>query len=101
MDHVPQRLSFVTLGTRDMRRVRSFYETWGWVERGGSTDEFASLDVGSTRLALYPLDLLSHEAAPGCSPPDSDWNGITLAINVDRRILVDEVFAAATASGAP
>jgi uncharacterized protein len=100
MDHVPQRLSFVTLGTRDMRRARSFYEAWGWVERGGSTDEFASFDVGSTRLALYPLDLLGHEAAPGCSPPDSDWNGITLAINVESRILVDEVYAAATASGA-
>jgi hypothetical protein len=63
MDAVPQRLSFVTLGTKDIRRARSFYSAWGWVERDGSTDEFASFDVGSVRLALYPLDQLGHEAA--------------------------------------
>lgn len=97
---VPQRLSFVTLGTRDMRRARSFYGAWGWVERDGSDDEFAQFDVGRVRLALYPLDLLGEEAAPGCDPPGSDWNGITLAINVGSRALVDEVFRTAIASGA-
>lgn len=100
MNAVPQNLSFVTLGTRDMRRARAFYGSWGWAERDGGTDEFAQFDVGSVRLALYPLDLLGEEAAPGCPPPDSDWNGVTLAINVPSQQLVDEVVNAATASGA-
>ena len=66
---------------------------------GGSREVACGPSLGSTRLALCPLDLLGHEAAPGSDMPDSDWNGVTLAINVDNRILVDEVFTAATASG--
>lgn len=98
--HVPQRMTFVTLGTRDMRRARRFYGAWGWQERAGSSDEFAQFGMGGVRLALYPLDLLGREAAPGAALPSGEWNGVTLAINVESREAVDRVYRVATGSGA-
>ena len=83
MDAVPQRLSFGTLGTRNIRRARSFYSAWGWVERDGSTDDFASFDVGSVRLALDPLDQLgrvaeAHEVA--VADHEERWGGYSAYI---------------------
>ena len=98
---VPQRLSFVTLGARDVPGLRAFYSAWGWTERDGGDDAFAQFDVGGTRLALFPLDQLGAEAAPGEDLPLAGrWNGVTLAVNVVRREDVDAVVAAALAAGA-
>ena len=97
---VPQRISFVTLGTRDMRRARGFYAGWGWQEREGGSDEFAQFGMGGVRLALYPLDLLGREAAPDMPSPTAAWNGVTLAINVERREAVDDAYRAAIDAGA-
>jgi hypothetical protein len=97
---VPQRLSFVTLGTRHMRGRRDFYAAWGWQERDGGSDEFAQFAMGGVRLALYPLDLLGAEAAPGLPAPAAGWNGVTLAINVGSREQVDAAYRVALAAGA-
>lgn len=97
---VPQRLSFVTLGVRDMAKMRAFYGSLGWQEREGGSDEFAQFEMGGVRLALYPLDLLTAEAAPGAAPPAVTWNGVTLAVNVGSRESVDAAYRAATAAGA-
>jgi uncharacterized glyoxalase superfamily protein PhnB len=97
---VPQRLSYVTLGARSMATLRTFYARLGWVERPGSTDEFTTFDMGSALLALYPLSLLSAEAAPGAAPPESSWRGLTLAVNVDSTDAVDAAFEAALKAGA-
>ena len=98
---VPQQLSFLTLGARYVGRLRTFYAGWGWTERDGGSDGFAQFDVGGTRLALFPLDRLGAEAAPGAGlPPPGTWNGITLAVNVRSRPEVDRVHATAVAAGA-
>lgn len=98
---IPQRVSFVTLGARDVGLLRRFYASWGWAELDAGGDDFAQFQVGTVRLALYPLDLLRDEAAPGCELPASDaWRGVTLAINVDGRQAVDEAYRLAVASGA-
>lgn len=98
---IPQRLSFVTIGTKDMARVRAFYASWGWQERDGGSDEFAQFDVGQLRFALYPWELLRAEAAPETEPGAlTEWHGIALAINVASRTAVDEAFAAAVEAGA-
>jgi uncharacterized glyoxalase superfamily protein PhnB len=95
-----QRLSYLTLGVRSMTRLRSFYAELGWVERPGSNDEFTTYDLGSTLLALYPLELLTREAAPGEAPPSTSWSGVTLGINVIDRATVDNTFQAAVTAGA-
>ena len=95
----PQRLGYVTLGARSMRALRTFYAGLGWIERPGSNDEFATYEMGSTLLALYPLGLLSKEAAPGEGLPDSSWSGVTLGINVDRNHLGAQRVAALVWNG--
>jgi predicted lactoylglutathione lyase len=97
---LPQRVSYVTLGARNMTVLRSFYTGLGWVERSGSDDEFATYEMGSTLLALYPLGLLSEEAAPGEDLPRSSWSGVTLGINVHSRDAVDSAFETALRAGA-
>lgn len=83
-----------------MPRRREFYAGWGWQEREGGSDEFAQLGMGGVRLALYPLDLLGEEAAPGIPAPAAGRNGVTLAVNLDSRERVDEVYVAVTRAGA-
>ncbi|WP_299952078.1 VOC family protein [uncultured Modestobacter sp.] len=98
---VPQRLSFVTIGARDVGRLRAFYAAWGWCERDGGSDAFAQFDVGGVRLALFPLAQLHAEAAPDAAPPEpGTWSGVTLAVNVAARAEVDAAFTAALAAGA-
>jgi uncharacterized glyoxalase superfamily protein PhnB len=93
-------LSFVTLGARDLRALRAFYANWGWRERPGGDDEFAAFDAGGVRLALYPIDRLGAEAAPGERIPAMAWNGVTLAINVASAEEVDRAHDHALACGA-
>ena len=95
-----QRLSYLTIGARSMTTLRSFYARLGWVERPGSNDDFSTYDLGSALLALYPLELLTQEAAPGEAPPASNWSGVTLGINVADKTTVNEVFDRAVAAGA-
>ena len=96
-----RRISFVTLGARDLERLRAFYVAWGWAERPGGTDDFAQFDAGGVRLALFPLDRLRDEAAPDAElPAPGAWNGFTLAINVSDVESVDEMHRTAVAAGA-
>ncbi len=96
---IPQRVSFVTLGARDLASLRAFYAKWGWSETDSSTDDWAAFDVGGWLLALYPIDLLGSEAAPGAPTPDTAWNGVTLAINVESQRNLHTMFDAAIAAG--
>jgi catechol 2,3-dioxygenase-like lactoylglutathione lyase family enzyme len=98
---LPPQISFVTLGARDLPALRRFYRGLGWQEGDGASDEFTAFDCGGVRLALYPVELLGAEAAPGSPPPDpAVWNGITLAVNVATRAAVDAVYVRALACGA-
>jgi hypothetical protein len=97
---VPQRLTYLTLGARDMSRLRAFYTGLGWHERDGSTEKFTTYQVGPLVLALYPLELLGAEAAPDEPAPSAQWNGVTLGLNVDSADAVDETFGVAVGAGA-
>ena len=97
---IPPRLSFVTLGARDVRRLREFYAQWGWHELPGGTDDFAQFSLGSTRFALCQLELLREEAAPTLALPEpGSWSGVTLAVNVATPEEVDTAYAEAVAAG--
>jgi uncharacterized protein len=97
---LPQKISYITLGARDMVALRAFYSSLGWVERPGSTADFATYEAGTALLALYPLERLGNEAAPGVPLPSSDWNGITLGVNVGSAGDVDGAFRSALSVGA-
>lgn len=100
MTVLPPRLSAVTLGARDLPRLRAFYKDLGFPIGFENADEFASFLVGGVLLALYPLDLLAAEAAPDVGPPEGGWTGVTLTINVNARDEVDGAYAAAIDAGA-
>jgi uncharacterized glyoxalase superfamily protein PhnB len=93
-------MSFVTLGARDLPTLRRFYQRWGWRERPGASDTFAAFDAGDVRLALYPMELLGIEAAPGEPSPPVGWNGVTLAVNLAERSDVEREIERAVACGA-
>lgn len=98
---VPQRLTFVTLGARDVPALRRFYRGLGWTENEDASDTFASFDCGSVKLALYPLELLQQEAAPtSLAPQPGRWTGITLAVNLGDADEVNRAYADALAAGA-
>ena len=94
------RLTFVTLGARDIGRLRDFYRGLGWTPDADAPDGFMAFRLGGVMLALYPLDALAAEAAPGVSPPAGEWSGVTLASNVDAAEMVDREYAAWIARGA-
>jgi uncharacterized protein len=100
MNAIPPRLTAVTLGARDLPGLRNFYDALGFRRTVTVDDEFAAFLVGGVVLALFPLELLAAEAAPGAEPPRGGWSGVTLAINVDERGHVDAAFAAAVEAGA-
>ena len=97
---VPQRVSIVTLGARDLASLRSFYARWGWIETEASSEDWSAFDVGGWLLSLYPIDLLGKEAAPEAPTPVAGWNGVTLAINVQSEVDLRAMFDAAVAAGA-
>ena len=99
MTVLPARLSIVTLGARDMDTLRRFYRSLGWPELPDGDDTWTGFLLGGVLLALFPMDDLTAEAAPG-SPPPTGWSGVTLACTVDTRDEVDLAFAAAVAAGA-
>jgi uncharacterized protein len=100
MSAIPPRLSVITLGARDLNRLRTFYRSLGWPELPASDDGWSAFLLGGVLLALYPLPDLAAEAAPGVPDPAGGWSGVTLACNVDDPTEVDAAFAAAVAAGA-
>src|SRR6478609_5110270 len=98
---IPQRMTAVTLGARSVASLRAFYRAIGWQENEGSDDGFTSFTMGSVRLALYPIELLRAEAAPGEAVVAArSWNGVTFSVNVGARGEVDVAIAAAVTAGA-
>ncbi len=100
MDHIPARLSVVTLGVRQMPTMRAFYTGLGWAEQPGASDQHVMYLVGGTMLALYSVDDLATEAAPGEPLTKHGWGGHTFALNVDERDHVDDVVRLLQAKGA-
>lgn len=102
MTAIPSRLTVVTLGARDLPKLRAFSLALGWPELPSSDDTWAAFPLGGAMLALYPLDELAHEAAPGAvaAAPPGAWNGMALACNVETSAQVDTAYAAALAAGA-
>lgn len=97
---VPARLSLITLGARDPDSLGAFYDRVGWTLGPTADDGFRAYLLRNVVLAIYPLESLAAEAAPGEPLPAPGWNGVTFAINVDEHDEVDRVWAAMVDAGA-
>ena len=93
-------MTAVTFGATSVSSLRAFYRAIGWRENEGSDDTFTSFTMGTVRLALFSIESLRDEAAPGEAIPGAMWNGATLSLNVATRHEVDEALSAAVTAGA-
>lgn len=92
-----QRISLLTLGVRDLRRAREFYEALGWQSDAGPDDDVVFFGAGGMVLALWGRDELATDSGV---EDGGGWGGVTLAHNVRSPAEVDAVMAEAREAGA-
>ena len=96
----PGRLTFVTIGARDIGTLRAFYGRVGFEDRFPDLPDFAAFPVNGVILALYEIEKLVAEADPGGPVPAAGFGGIALACNVDAKDQVDARWQAWVDAGA-
>ncbi len=85
------RLNIVTLGVKDLQKSRIFYKNaLGWIPTKDSDDKITFFNQGGIILGLYPLDKLAEDAK--ISAARIGFSGVTLAINLDSKQAVDELY---------
>ena len=92
-----QRVSLITLGVRDIKRSREFYEALGW--QGQETEETVFFQAGGMAIVLWHEDKLADDAGLP-ERTAGEFRGVALAQNVRSRHEVDQAMAAAEEAGA-
>jgi uncharacterized protein len=92
------RPHIITLGCKDLKRSRRFYEKGlGFKRSSASQDNIAFYSTGGVVLALYPWKLLAEDAQ--VTGKRSGFSGITLAHNVASKKQVSRILAKAVKAG--
>lgn len=92
------RLNIVTLGVKDLQKSQEFYQTaLAWKPTKDSDDKIVFFHQGGIVLGLYRLEELAKDAQ--ISPQKSGFSGVTLAINMDTKEAVDELYKLVIAQG--
>ena len=92
-----QRLSLITLGVRDLKNARAFYEALGWKTGAAPDDDVVFFQAGGIIVALWDRGLLAEDSAVKDA---GGWGGVTLAYNVRSPQEVDTVIDEARNAGA-
>ena len=92
-----QRLSLITLGTRDLARARAFYEALGWHTNAEPGDDVVFFQAGGMIVALWDRAKLAEDSGV---TDGGGWGGMTLAYNTRSPAEVDAVIEEARAAGA-
>jgi len=92
-----QRVSLITLGTRDLGRARRFYEALGWRTGAAPGDDVVFFQAGDMVLALWDRERLAEDSAVA---DGGGWGGVTLALNLGSPPEVDAAIEEARAAGA-
>ncbi len=92
------RVSFITLGVRDLERATRFYkDVLGLPQLPSPPGVVSFFEMGRTWLALFPREDLAADA--GVTPEGSGFPGFALAHNVRSEAEVDQLLAEAAAGG--
>ena len=82
-----QRLSFITIGVKDIKLMSIFYkEKFGW-QPHKEMDDITFFRMNGFILALYPAHELSKDA--GITNAGGDWKQISFSINFNSTEDVD------------
>lgn len=96
---VPARLNVVTLGVRDLPRLRGFYAALGWDVAIEAAD-FCAFRLGGVFLGLFPWDKLAADGQTQAAAQVGGMRGFSLGINVELPEQVDEIIATVEKAGA-
>jgi predicted lactoylglutathione lyase len=96
---VPARLNVVTLGARDLPRLRAFYASLGW-ELAIEAEDFCAFRLGGIFLGLFPWEKLAADGGAEAAPRVDGMRGFSLGITVERPEEVDEIIGAVEEAGA-
>lgn len=91
------RISFITLGVRDLARASRFYAETLELPQRQTPPEVAFFEMGRTWLALYPRHLLAADA--GVADDGAGFAGFSLAHNVRSPEEVDRLLERAAGGG--
>ena len=93
-----QRLSIITLGVRDVKASRAFYDSLGWtVATEQGVENIVFYNMNGFVFGLYPLEGLLEETGEAEPPTGAKF---TLAYNVSDKATVDSVLSHAAKCGA-
>ena len=95
---VPAKMNILTLGVRDLPKVRGFYEALGW-ESLSEGEDFARFRTGGATLALFSLGLLAGEANLRPSEDSERFRGFTGAVLLEEEGTVDEALETVRGAG--
>jgi catechol 2,3-dioxygenase-like lactoylglutathione lyase family enzyme len=91
-----QRISLITLGTRDMAGLAAFYEALGWA-RVETQDGVIAFDLIGQTLGLYPLEKLAEDI--GLPVEEMGRGAATFSYNVREKGEVAPLLAQAETAG--
>lgn len=100
-----QKLTLITLGTRDFKRSLSFYEGLGWKKSSASMEGMALFPLGGIVLGLHPHKALFEDTCiKGCEDDSNKsintFSGITISYNAISKEEVDDVLSKVEKLGA-
>ncbi len=94
------RMSIVTLGVVDLSRATDFYRAVLAIPPMAETGDIAFFQLPGAWLALYPLDKLAEDIAPGLPIAGDGFRGVTLAHNARSKEEVVTIMRRAEQAGA-
>lgn len=85
-----QRVTFITLGVKDLDVSIDFYENkFGWKRSAMSNESLILYELNGIHVALYPGDELAKDAV--IDPSGSGFKGFTLSYNTRSEKEVDDI----------
>ena len=83
-----QRVSLVTLGVRDLKNARAFYEALGWTTGAGPHDEVVFFQAGCMVFALWDRALLAEDSVLHVIDMATWWTWLPITLTYDASLVM-------------